>query len=61
MKIVRQYDGDLNKLGKAERYCLELMTVPRLQERLECMLFLHEYNERVVLLKKVRHFCRVRL
>lgn len=31
--------GDVSKLSKADRYFSEIMTVPRLAERLECMLF----------------------
>ena len=31
--------GDLSKLAKADQYFGQIMTIPRLSERLECMLY----------------------
>ena len=39
-QIVRLQDfGDVSKLAKADQYFSQIMTIPRLSERLECMLY----------------------
>ncbi|KAJ3280744.1 hypothetical protein HK104_000433, partial [Borealophlyctis nickersoniae] len=43
--IVRAYEGDFEELGSAERYIREVMDVPRLAHRLDCMLFWKTFDE----------------
>ena len=49
IQLVRNYDGDISKLGNAEKYVLEVMDIPRLNQRLESMIFkrkfMNEYEE----------------
>jgi diaphanous 1 len=34
--IMKDYDGDIGMLGKAEKYYVELIKIPRLKQRMEC-------------------------
>ncbi|GAO49290.1 FH2-domain-containing protein [Saitoella complicata NRRL Y-17804] len=39
MELVRDYTGDETTLGNAERYFKQVMTIPRLKERVSCMIY----------------------
>ncbi|CAK5262775.1 unnamed protein product [Mycena citricolor] len=39
MGRIKDFDDDLGKLAKADQYFGQVMTIPRLSERLECMLY----------------------
>ncbi|KAJ3155689.1 hypothetical protein HDU86_004158 [Geranomyces michiganensis] len=45
--IVRAYEGDFEDVGNAERYIREVMNIPRLNQRLEHMLFRKRFEEEV--------------
>ncbi|KAJ3170589.1 hypothetical protein HDU88_008491 [Geranomyces variabilis] len=45
--IVRAYEGDFEDVGNAERYIREVMDIPRLNQRLEHMLFRKRFEEEV--------------
>ncbi|KAJ3182376.1 hypothetical protein HDU87_008540 [Geranomyces variabilis] len=45
--IVRAYEGDFGDVGNAERYIREVMDIPRLNQRLEHMLFRKRFEEEV--------------
>ncbi|CAG8761717.1 9161_t:CDS:2, partial [Ambispora leptoticha] len=44
IELVREYDGDLSNLGNAEKYIKEIMVIPRLSERLTCMIFRRRFE-----------------
>ncbi|KAF9304280.1 hypothetical protein BGZ74_001919 [Mortierella antarctica] len=39
IEIIKEYDGDFESLGNAERFYKEVMDIPRLSERLSSMIF----------------------
>ncbi|KAI9101081.1 hypothetical protein DFS34DRAFT_456152 [Phlyctochytrium arcticum] len=45
--IVRGYEGDMEDVGNAEKYIREVMDIPRLSHRLECMLYRRRFEEEV--------------
>ncbi|ORX93208.1 FH2-domain-containing protein [Basidiobolus meristosporus CBS 931.73] len=44
LETVRAYDGDPSTLGNAEKYFLEVMRIPRMSERLSCMIFKRRFE-----------------
>ncbi|KAK9722183.1 hypothetical protein K7432_002855 [Basidiobolus ranarum] len=44
LEMVRAYDGDPKNLGNAEKYFLEVMRLPRMSERLTCMIFKRRFE-----------------
>ncbi|KAJ9078460.1 hypothetical protein DSO57_1006241 [Entomophthora muscae] len=44
IKIVKSYTGLVDNLGTAEKYILQIMDIPRLSERLSCMIFRRRFN-----------------
>ncbi|CAG8539122.1 376_t:CDS:2, partial [Acaulospora colombiana] len=51
IELVREYDGDFTMLGNAERYFKEIMGIPRLSERLECMIYRRRFEMEIEELK----------
>ncbi|KAI9267814.1 Formin, FH2 domain-containing protein [Sporodiniella umbellata] len=45
IEIVKEYQGDVNMLGNAERYFIAIMYIPRLADRLNCMIFRRRFNQ----------------
>lgn len=45
MELISQHAHDPVRLGQAEQFCLELMSVPRLRQRLQCVLVRLEFTE----------------
>ncbi|KAK1407328.1 hypothetical protein QVD17_38942 [Tagetes erecta] len=52
MEQLKNYTGDLEKLGKCEQYFLELMKVPRMEAKLNIFLFKIQFNSQLADLKK---------
>jgi PHP family Zn ribbon phosphoesterase len=48
---------DIEKLGVPEKFCLQMMEIKRLKERLESMLFKSTFWERYTVLHKVNTSC----
>jgi hypothetical protein len=46
IKTLRAYDGPTASLGIAERYFLEMLDVPRYEERLTCFEYLHGFDDK---------------
>ncbi|CAG8721632.1 8850_t:CDS:2 [Rhizophagus irregularis] len=44
IELVKEYDGDLLTLGNAENYFREIMVIPRMLERLSCMIFRRRFE-----------------
>lgn len=44
MELVRDYDGDFSALGTADQYFKEIMGIPKLNERLACMLYMRRFE-----------------
>ena len=44
IELVKEYDGDLSTLGNAENYFKEIMVIPRMSERLSCMIFRRRFE-----------------
>ncbi|CAI2175942.1 18087_t:CDS:10 [Funneliformis geosporum] len=44
IELVKEYDGDLSTLGNAENYFREIMIIPRMSERLNCMIFRRRFE-----------------
>jgi diaphanous 1 len=44
IELVKEYDGDLSTLGNAENYFREIMVIPRMSERLSCMIFRRRFE-----------------
>ncbi|KAG1439677.1 hypothetical protein G6F56_012213 [Rhizopus delemar] len=45
IEIVKEYQGDINMLGNAERYFRAIMYIPRLADRLNCMIFRRRFDQ----------------
>lgn len=43
MALLKAYTGDVEQLGTAERFFLEVMDVPRLGERIKVLLVKEQY------------------
>ncbi|KAL8244136.1 hypothetical protein R6Q59_010394 [Mikania micrantha] len=52
MDQLKNYTGDLEKLGKCEHYFLELMKVPRMEAKLNIFLFKIQFSSQLADLKK---------
>ncbi|CAK4631596.1 unnamed protein product [Aphanomyces euteiches] len=46
MKAIREFDGDLQSLGTAERFCYVMRDTPRFTEKLQCLVFKQEFISR---------------
>ncbi|KAF0688605.1 Aste57867_19778 [Aphanomyces stellatus] len=46
MKAIREFQGDLQTLGLAERFCYVMRDTPRFTEKLQCLIFKQEFNSR---------------
>ncbi|SPO39803.1 related to Diaphanous protein homolog 1 [Pseudozyma flocculosa] len=44
MEIIRDYDGDVSALGKADQFFKEMLGIPKLHERLSCMLYIRRFE-----------------
>ena len=44
LEIVRDYSGDVTKLSRADQYFKQILGVPRLAERLSCMLYARQFE-----------------
>jgi len=44
LELVKEYDGDMAMLGNPERYFKEIIIIPRLTERLNCMIFRRRFE-----------------
>ncbi|KAI9298202.1 FH2-domain-containing protein [Neoconidiobolus thromboides FSU 785] len=44
IKIVKSYNGTIETLGTAEKYMLQILDIPRLSERLNCMIFRRKFD-----------------
>ena len=44
IELVKEYYGDLSTLGNAENYFREIMVIPRMSERLNCMIFRRRFE-----------------
>ena len=44
---VKRYRGDQKKLGKAEQFMLSIAKVPRAMEKIECSLFVSEFESQI--------------
>ncbi|CAG8625746.1 6835_t:CDS:10 [Cetraspora pellucida] len=51
INLVREYTGDIGMLGNAEKYFREVMEIPRLSERLGCMIYRRKFEIEVFELK----------
>jgi hypothetical protein len=43
-ELIRDYDGDISALSKADQYFREIVGIPRLSERLSCMVFMRKFE-----------------
>jgi len=46
-ELLKEYDGDINNLGNAEKYFREVIEIPRLAERLGCMIYRRRFEMEV--------------
>ncbi|CAG8716330.1 10768_t:CDS:2, partial [Funneliformis mosseae] len=46
-ELIKDYDSDINNLGNAEKYFREVMEIPRLAERLGCMIYRRRFEMEV--------------
>ncbi|KAI9300264.1 hypothetical protein BJ944DRAFT_138775, partial [Cunninghamella echinulata] len=44
IEIISEYDGDIDRLGNAERYFKAIMYIPRLADRVSCMIFRRKFH-----------------
>jgi hypothetical protein len=44
---LQSYTGPKEELGTAERFLFELLCIPRLKPRLQCFVFILEFNARL--------------
>ncbi|KAF0356988.1 FH2-domain-containing protein [Gigaspora margarita] len=51
IELIREYTGDVGMLGNAEKYFREVMDIPRLSERLGCMIYRRKFEIEVSELK----------
>jgi len=47
ISTLKEYDGDVGQLGKAEQFFLQLLNVPRLDGRLETFIFKRQFDDKV--------------
>ncbi|KAG1100788.1 hypothetical protein G6F42_017606 [Rhizopus arrhizus] len=45
IEIVKEYQGDVDMLGNAERYYRSIMYIPRLADRVSCMIFRRRFKD----------------
>lgn len=55
LETIREYDGDAANLGNAEKFFLEISTIPNLAGRLDCMIFKRRFEHDLEDLKPVSH------
>ncbi|CAO3589747.1 unnamed protein product [Absidia cylindrospora] len=44
IEILRDYDGDCDMLGNAEKYFKAIMNIPRLSDRIDCIVFRRKFH-----------------
>ena len=44
IELVKEYDGDLSTLGNAKNYFREIMVIPHISKRLNCMIFWQRFE-----------------
>ncbi|SPO21738.1 related to Diaphanous protein homolog 1 [Ustilago trichophora] len=44
LELVRDYDGDVGSLSKADQFFKEMLGIPRLSERLACMVYMRKFE-----------------
>lgn len=44
LELVRDYDGDIGSLSKADQFFKEMLGIPRLAERLACMVYMRKFE-----------------
>ncbi|KAJ1032638.1 hypothetical protein NDA16_000661 [Ustilago loliicola] len=44
LELVREYDGDICSLSKADQFFKEMLGIPRLAERLACMVYMRKFE-----------------
>ncbi|KAJ9477578.1 BNI1-related protein 1 [Pseudozyma hubeiensis] len=44
LSLVRDYDGDISTLSKADQFFHEMLGIPRLAERLGCMIYMRKFE-----------------
>lgn len=44
LELVRDYDGDVGALSKADQFFKEMLGIPRLSERLACMVYMRKFE-----------------
>ncbi|PWZ03137.1 hypothetical protein BCV70DRAFT_12160 [Testicularia cyperi] len=44
LELVRDFDGDINTLSKADQFFKEMLGIPRLSERLTCMVYMRKFE-----------------
>lgn len=44
LELVRDYDGDVSTLSKADQFFKEMLGIPRLSERLTCMIYMRKFE-----------------
>lgn len=44
MELIREYDGDVSALSKADQFFKEMLGIPKLSERLTCMLYMRRFE-----------------
>eukprot|EP00742_Colponemidia_sp_Colp-10_P015565 GILJ01017777.1.p1 GENE.GILJ01017777.1~~GILJ01017777.1.p1 ORF type:complete len:492 (-),score=79.56 GILJ01017777.1:28-1359(-) len=47
MEPILAYTGEVDKLGKAERFFIEMYKVPRLKQRIEAFIFKRQFNNKI--------------
>lgn len=46
--LLKNYEGDTEKLGNVEKFFLELLTIPRYTQRIKCMRFKMQFENRIL-------------
>ena len=44
ISVLNEYDGDVEKLGKVEKFFLHINDIPRYVPRLDCFIFMHKFQ-----------------
>lgn len=47
MKLVRDYQGEINSLSKADQFINEMLGFPKLQQRLDSMIFMRKFDTEI--------------
>lgn len=55
VEMLKAYDGDIARLGNAERFLLHLMTIPHYRLRIESMLLKEEFASNIAYLEPSIH------